>query len=129
VIVALTCATTATTALFCSTVFQKSSTSLIATYLIIIVLFMAPLAVTFFAKTFYGRAEADLVDKVGVLSPFSATFALPLDVTSADAPNSTAPVVGNLSVFFGFIGWSLLYNVGLLIAMMRLFQVRWRVAD
>jgi ABC-type transport system involved in multi-copper enzyme maturation permease subunit len=130
IIVGLTCVTTATTALFCSTIFQKSSTSLIATYLIIVVMFMAPVAVTFFAKTFYGRAaEAGVVDQVGVLSPFSATFALPLDVSSGERPNSAPPIPGNLRVFFGFIGWSFLYNVALVVAMMRLFQVRWRVAD
>jgi ABC-type transport system involved in multi-copper enzyme maturation permease subunit len=130
VIVGLTCATTATTALFCSTIFQKSSTSLIATYLIIVVMFMAPVAATFFAKTFFsGTAEATVVEKLGVLSPFSATFALPLDVTSGEGPQSAAPTAGELDVFFGFIGWSVLYNVGLVVAMMRLFQVRWRVAD
>jgi ABC-type transport system involved in multi-copper enzyme maturation permease subunit len=129
-IVGLTCVTTATTALFCSTIFQRSSTSLIATYLIIVVMFMAPLAVTFFAKTFYGRAAEDgLVDRVGIMSPFSATFSLPLDVRSRDHPDLTTPVPANLPVFFGYIGWSVVYNIALLIAMMRLFQVRWRVAD
>jgi len=130
IIVGLTCVTTATTALFCSTIFHKSSTSLIATYLIIVVMFMAPVAVTFFAKTFYGgAADAGAVDQLGVLSPFSATFALPLDVSSDDQPASPPPIPGNLRVFFGFIGWSTLYNTALVIAMMRLFQVRWRVAD
>jgi ABC-type transport system involved in multi-copper enzyme maturation permease subunit len=129
IVVGLTCVTTATTALFCSTMFQKSSTSLIATYLTIVVMFLAPVAATFFAKTFFsGTAQAAAVDQLGVLSPFSATFALPLDVT--DDQSAAGPATpGNLPVFFGFIGWSLLYNVALLIAMMRLFQVRWRVAD
>jgi Na+-driven multidrug efflux pump len=128
-IVGLTCVTTATTALFCSTIFQKSSTSLIATYLIIVAMFMAPVAVTFFAQTFFrGTTDSALVDQLGVMSPFSATFALPLDV-SGDDRTDTAPIVGNLRVFFGFIGWSFLYNAALVAAMMRLFQVRWRVAD
>jgi ABC-type transport system involved in multi-copper enzyme maturation permease subunit len=130
VIVGLTCVTTATTALFCSTIFQKSSTSLIATYLIIVAMFMTPVAVTVFAKTFFpASAEDTRADQLGVLSPFSATFALPLDVTSDERPDSPPPVPGNLRVFFGFIGWSILYNVALVAAMMRLFQVRWRVAD
>ncbi len=74
-IVALTCVTTAMTALFCSTIFQKSATSLIATYLIIVVMFMAPLAMAFFAETFFrGTSGAALVDKLGVLSPFAARF-------------------------------------------------------
>jgi ABC-type transport system involved in multi-copper enzyme maturation permease subunit len=129
IVVALTCVTTATTALFCSTVFQKSSTSLISTYLIIGVMFMAPIAMTFFAETFFrGTFGASIADTFGVLSPFAAVFALPLDV-SRDDINATAAVAGNLPIFFGFIGWSVLYNTALIAAMMRLFQVRWRVAD
>jgi hypothetical protein len=27
------------------------------------------------------------------------------------------------------VGWSIIYNSGLVLLMMRLFQVRWRVAD
>jgi ABC-type transport system involved in multi-copper enzyme maturation permease subunit len=128
-VVALTCLTTATTALFCSTIFQKSATSLIATYLIIGVMFMAPLAMAYFAETFFrGSFGEALVDKLGVLSPFAAVFALPLDV-SRDDVNIVAASAGDLPLFFGFIGWSVLYNGALLLAMTRLFQVRWRVAD
>ncbi len=52
-VVALTCLTTAVTALFCSSIFQKTATSLISTYLIIVAMFMAPVGVKFFAQTFY----------------------------------------------------------------------------
>jgi ABC-type transport system involved in multi-copper enzyme maturation permease subunit len=133
-IVGLTCVTTAVTALFCSTVFQKTSTSLITTYLIIVIMFMGPVAVTFFAQTFYrGTSEAAAVEHLGVISPFSATFALPLyvvqsDDSAADATTAAA-VAAEMPVFFGFIGWSILYNLALVLAMMQLFQVRWRVAD
>lgn len=129
VIVALCCVTTATTALFCSTIFQKSATSLIATYLIIVTMFMAPVAVAFFAKTFFsGTSEAQVADRLGVLSPFAATFALPLEINRDDVP-ATTPAASDLPIFFGYIGWSVLYNVALVLVMMRLFQVRWRVAD
>jgi ABC-type transport system involved in multi-copper enzyme maturation permease subunit len=128
IIVALTCVTTAVTALFCSSVFQKSSTSLIATYMIIVTMFLAPVAAEFFATTFLvGTAAAEVADVMGMLSPFSAAFALPLDV-SRDAPSSGA-IPGDLGLFFGFIGWSLVYNGALVVMMMRLFQARWRVAD
>jgi ABC-type transport system involved in multi-copper enzyme maturation permease subunit len=128
-VVGLTCVTTATTALFCSTIFQKSATSLIGTYLIIGVMFLAPLAMVYFAETFFrGSFGAALVDKLGVLSPFAAVFALPLDV-SRDEVNTVAATTGDLPLFFGYIGWSVLYNGALLLAMTRLFQVRWRVAD
>jgi ABC-type transport system involved in multi-copper enzyme maturation permease subunit len=131
-IVALSCLTTAMTALFCSTVFHKSATSLICTYLVITVMFVGPLAARFFADTFFqGRASTATVEKLGIMSPFAATFALPLEMKSDDG--KTVAIVSNadadLVLFFGYVLWALVYNGLLLLAMMRLFQVRWRVAD
>jgi ABC-type transport system involved in multi-copper enzyme maturation permease subunit len=128
-VVALTCLTTAVTALFCSTVFHKSSTSLISTYIIIGVMFMAPMVMSSFAETFFrGTLGATVVENLGMISPFAAVFALPLDV-SGDDLNPTALAASNLPLFFGYIGWSVIYNGLLVLAMIRLFQVRWRVAD
>jgi ABC-type transport system involved in multi-copper enzyme maturation permease subunit len=129
VIVGLCCLTTAMTALFCSTVFHKSSTSLICTYLIIVILFIGPLAAKFFAGTFFrGTGQAAIVERLGILSPFAATFALPLEF-QADDGQMISVSSPNLWLFFGHIGWSLLYNGVLLLGMIRLFQARWRVAD
>src|SRR4029077_18375683 len=81
IIVALCCITTSTTALFCSTIFRKSATSLISTYVIILVLFAAPVAAGYFAKSFYQEAGgAAATAQLGILSPFSATFSLPLEM-------------------------------------------------
>lgn len=129
VIVALCCLTTAMTALFCSTVFRKSATSLICTYLFILILFAAPVAARYFAENFFsGTNSAAVVEYAGMLSPFSATFALPLEFLDKDSKLQSV-ANPNLLIFFGYVGWSLLYNGVLLLAMMRLFQVRWRVAD
>jgi ABC-type transport system involved in multi-copper enzyme maturation permease subunit len=131
VVVGLCCVTTAMTALFCSSVFHRSSTSLISTYLVIVVMFVGPLAAEFFAQTFFrDSTEAAAIDKLGVLSPFAAAFALPLAMESTDGSTKVAAGVSpNLWLFLGHVGWSLLYNGLLLVAMMRLFEVRWRVAD
>jgi ABC-type transport system involved in multi-copper enzyme maturation permease subunit len=127
-IVALCCLTTAVTALFCSTVFQKTSTSLISTYVVIMAMFLAPVAVTFFTGTFLSRnATTDLADAVGIFSPFAATFALPLEIERSGS--NVAASGGDLGVFIGYVGWSILYNAALVVLMMRLFEVRWRVAD
>jgi len=130
-VVALTCLITAVTALFCSTIFQKSATSLISTYLVIVVMFMAPVAMKFFAETFFkGTTQAAVAEKFGVISPFSATFALPLNIPEDEARTGGVPAAeADLRVFFGFVGWALLYSTVLILAMMRLFEVRWRVAD
>jgi ABC-type transport system involved in multi-copper enzyme maturation permease subunit len=127
-IVGLCCVTTAMTALFCSTIFRKSATSLICTYLVILVLFAAPVAARYFAESFFsGSSSATVVEQLGVFSPFSATFALPLEIEHEGKMISVSSP--NLLLFFGFVGWSILYNGLLLLVMMRLFQVRWRVAD
>src|SRR5262249_6527173 len=129
-IVALTCLTTAVTALFCSSIFQKTATSLISTYLIIVTMFFAPVAIKFFAETFFqGTSQAAVADKFGIMSPFSATFSLPLNIVDENHPTSGTVPPADLSVFFGYIAWTLLYNGLLILGMMRLFQVRWRVAD
>ena len=52
--------TTTTLAMFCSVVFQKTSTSMITAYLLVIVLFALPIAVKTFADTF-SPATAALV--------------------------------------------------------------------
>jgi ABC-type transport system involved in multi-copper enzyme maturation permease subunit len=131
VIVGLCCVTTSLTALFCSTIFHKTSTSLICTYVVILLMFAAPVATSYFAETFFvGTAGAGFVEKLGILSPFSATFALPLNISQGSTPSSAVvPVSGNWSVFFGFVTWSILYNGALLASMVQLFKVRWRVAD
>ncbi|MEX2317645.1 MAG: ABC transporter permease subunit [Pirellulales bacterium] len=128
IIVALCCLTTAVTALFCSTIFQKSATSLISTYVIILAMFMAPVAVQYFTtEVRTGLSGVEVADAAGIISPFIATFALPLDVDQ-EGTNRRGEE-GNLALFFGYVGWSILYNGALVSIMMRLFEVRWRVAD
>jgi hypothetical protein len=114
-------------------VFSKTTTSLISTYLIIVVLFAVPVAAAFFADVFYsGTSGADAVRQLGMLSPISATFSLPLEIRSADSAGIQAAGglgSGGWDLFFGHVGWSVIYNGLLLGAMMWLFQVRWRVAE
>ena len=55
-IVLLTCLTTSLTALFCSALSDRTSVSLVWTYLVLVTLFTAPLAARFFAMTFFPDA-------------------------------------------------------------------------
>ena len=127
-IVALTCVTTAVTALFCSTLCNRSSVSMMATYLVIIAMFTVPVAATQFAETFFaGTTAPQVVRYTGVTSPFMAAFSLPLDV--ADSSGRIPPGQPDLALFFGYCGFSVLYNGLLLAAMMWLLKVRWRVAE
>ena len=58
-IVLVTCVNTGMLALFCSVVSRKSSTSLMCTYLVIIILFCAPLALIFFTTSFFPNRYDD----------------------------------------------------------------------
>ncbi|MCA9230425.1 MAG: ABC transporter permease subunit [Planctomycetales bacterium] len=122
---AVTCLTTAMTALFCSTLFHKSSTSLMATYLIIVVLFLGPMAANLFVSTFLpDSAVVETVQVASYTSPFAAAFNLPLKISNAPPLAAT-----RISVFWGYLGFSVVYNFALLLAMMWLFQMRWRVSE
>jgi hypothetical protein len=125
VIVLVVCLTTATIALFCSVMFRKTSISLMTSYLVIALLFAAPLAVTYFANTFfYDTRVAQLIANVAFTSPFAAAFQLPIDLMM---PGSDR-VYANWAFFGAFVGFYAMLDGGLLWAMGWLFNVRWRMA-
>ena len=123
-IVVLACLTTAILALFCSVVFKKTVTSLMVTYVLLVVLFFLPPASAMFAKNFLDEKSTRTVMATGVTSPFSAVFALPLDVGAPDE----LPHEGQPWIFYGHVVFTLLANLGLLGTMMWLFRTRWRVS-
>jgi len=142
-IVLITCLTTAMLALFCSVVFKKTPQAMMTTYIVIIVLFCAPLAVKYFADTFfpfdpampYLNRSTHYIAEAGFTSPFAAAQAVPLDTGST--PTSNTPgnpnaaqlaAIGNWPLFFGYVGFSLGLDAALLLVMMWLFNTRWRVA-
>ncbi|TWT99219.1 ABC-2 family transporter protein [Botrimarina colliarenosi] len=134
VIFALACVTTSLTGLVCSTLFSKTSTALVASYLVIITLFLAPLAGKYFADTFYrGTPAAEAVTAATAVSPFAAAFALPLDYDREkgfdDPSGEAAQAAGEPVLFFAHVAWSLLYNAALFGLLLWLFKARWRVAD
>jgi ABC-type transport system involved in multi-copper enzyme maturation permease subunit len=143
-IVLITCLTTAMLALFCSVLFKKTPQAMMTTYLAIIVLFTAPLAVQYFADTFFPydeeRPEENrttlLIRNAGFTSPFAAAQAVPLDAqeltTTVNSPggvnDAQKAAIGNWPLFLAYVLFSLALNGLLLITMMWLFNTRWRVA-
>lgn len=134
-IVAITCLTTASIALFCSVMFKRTATSLMTTYLLIVLLFTLPLAVNYFASSFFPDSRAmPLVDALGVVSPFSAAFNVPLnidpaDLKEADKEAKEALVAGSWPYFFSYVVVTLVLDATLLGSMIWLFNTRWRVAE
>ena len=142
IIFAFTCLTTANLALFCSAVFHKSSTSLMATYTIILALYVVPLAASFFATNYFPTEPGTkYVQYSTVTSPFAAAFNVPLYIEdfSDSAPkwqnalnSSKKQFLGyplaDLAHFAGYCVFTLVLNVVLFLAMTWMFHSRWRVS-
>jgi len=143
VIVVLTCAMTASLALFCSCIFRKTSTSLIATYILILSLFVAPVAVNFFVQNWFDGSPAAVVTHwTTIASPFAAAHEFPIFVSegAGGASNWQRVTAGTAGSLWGyrmvdlqhFLGYlvSTLSLMGLLLgSMVWLFNGRWRVAS
>jgi ABC-type transport system involved in multi-copper enzyme maturation permease subunit len=124
VIVAMACLTTATVALFCSVMLRKTSSSLMTTYLLIVVVFTAPLAISYFAGTFFpGTVATQLVTRIGFSSPFSVAFSLPIDPMTAKSDLQ----LPNWRFFGSYCLWYAAFNGILLSTMAWLFNARWRM--
>jgi ABC-type transport system involved in multi-copper enzyme maturation permease subunit len=128
-IVLMTCVTTAMLALFCSVIFHKTSVSLMVTYVLIIALFCAPLAMRFFAETFFPEhPSTDAVIAAGIASPFAAAFWTPLDVDTAVRTAQQEEPTGS----WIFVGAYFVFNAALVTCllglMIWLFNTRWRVS-
>lgn len=140
IIFAMTCITTATLALFCSTVFRRTSISLMATYLVILLLYLAPLAASFFASTYFPESpNTPIVNATTITSPFAAAFNFPIymDDISSDTfhwtrdkggPSILGYPLADLRHFGGYLMFSVLLNVVLLGLSIWMFNSRWRVS-
>lgn len=60
-VIALTCVTTTTLALFCSVLFRKTTVAMMTAYLAVILLFAAPVAVKQFAELFWSGSQSALI--------------------------------------------------------------------
>jgi ABC-type transport system involved in multi-copper enzyme maturation permease subunit len=123
VLILVVCLTTATVALFSSVAFRKSSISLTTSYLAIALLFTMPLAVSYFSQTFFAGTEwSDWAGRLSFVSPFAVAFQMPIDTMM---PGATPGQIEWAQVAM-FLGFYLVLNAALLIAMGWLFNVRWR---
>ena len=140
VIFGLTCLTTAIVALFCSTVFHKTSHSLLATYSIILSLYVLPMAASFFASEYFEYAPATpYINYATITSPFSAAFNFPLYMDDFGASEQNwQPAESDFSFFGypfsdlrhfgGYLLFTLTLNSLLFFSMTWMFNARWRVS-
>ena len=135
VIFVLTCLTTATLALFCSTIHRKTSASLITTYTVILLLYLAPPAVSLFAQEYFpDRFSETALTAMTITSPFSANLNIPLNPENLSSPSSTATARYDYALqdfwhFGAYVCVAILINSVLFGIMTWLFYNRWRVAN
>ena len=142
IIVGLTCLTTAMLALFCSTIFHKTGTSMMTTYIVILGLYLAPLAADFFASNYFPNTRAErVVSALTITSPFAAAFHFPIymdDLASEQygwsraALDDEGQILGyplrDLQHFAGYVSFTLVFNLILFGLMIWMFNTRWRVS-
>ena len=140
IIFGMTCLTTAMLALFCSTLFKKTTVSLTVTYMVILGLYLVPLATSFFATNYFPNAESTkYVEAATITSPFAAAFEFPIYMDDdgsrgfkwARDPNATSIFgypIRDLWHFAGYLTFSVLFNLTLFGLSIWMFNSRWRVS-
>ncbi len=126
-VIALSSLTTTVIAMFCSLLFRKTATAMMTSYLVIIVLFAVPLAAAYFANRWFPMdAFTAWMNQLTFTSPFSASFSLPLILsTQTEVP----AIEGNWPIVLAHLTFYVLLNASLLSSMLWLFNVRWRVSQ
>jgi ABC-type transport system involved in multi-copper enzyme maturation permease subunit len=122
-VVVMSCLTTTILAMFCSVLVRKTTTAMMTAYIAIILLYAAPLAVESFAGLKFPESDFTFwVGKFTFTSPFAAAFSLPLHF-------SETPVSANWTVFFGYLAFYGVLNLGMLFSIVELFNARWRASS
>ena len=142
VIFVLTCLTTSMLGLFFSSIFSKTTHSLFVTYTTILVLYLLPLAGSFFGNTYFPDSPgSELANAATITSPYAAAWNLPLYVDSFmdGATRWQRPSAGEASLwgyriedfrhFGGYLLFTITLNAILLVLMIWLFHTRWRVSE
>lgn len=129
-IVLLACLTTALVALLCSILARKTTVSLMTAYLLITLLFCAPLAADFFARTFpVSPPIRRVVQATLVASPFFATFQVPRYRDLQRSSGRERRVDAQTWTWVrDYAAFTAVLAAALLIAIPWLFSARWRFA-
>ncbi len=123
-IVCMSGLTTTTLAIFCSVFFRKTATAMMTSYMLIMLLYAAPLVIQWLSLLLYPSASGtSIVAKLTFTSPFAAAYALPLTISQDVA------IKANWPVFFGYMALYGVLNLSLLFSIVELFNARWRVSD
>lgn len=106
-VVVLVCLVNATIAQTCSLFARKTSIALMSTYGILLLLYVAPPTVTSLMEILNLPQEKITSARwLGISSPFSALFSIPLDEQLSRATDSSPARVGDLRIVAGYFAFS-----------------------
>ncbi len=117
-------------ALFCSTLFIKSSVSMMASYMALLTLYLLPIAIFFFLSTltYSGLPEAAKTLRwIGVTSPLLTLDSVPMTEVLSGSDMEDAKV-GSWILVQSYFTTTLAMIVVLSCGVMFLFRDRWRIA-
>lgn len=142
VIAVIACLTTSMVALTASTLMNKTSHALLATYVALGTLFILPLGLDGFAQTFLAKDVQSVTSELAIVSPFEAARRQPffdgsvneayLQGTGRDFRRNALGVPVELRAWIPLIKHALVWgaiNSVLFGIMLQAFRVRWRVAE
>ncbi len=127
-IIAFTCVADSVIALFCSVCFRRTSISQMVTYVVLLLLYAAPVAASQLLDILDLQMYQSSVAWTEALSPFAAAFAVPLDSNMNFASNEVANE-GSPTLVGAYFGATALMVVFLVSLMLWLFQKRWWVSQ
>ncbi len=117
-------------ALFCSTLFLKSSVSMMASYLMLLTLYLLPIAIFFFLSTLTYSESPEQVRNlrwIGVTSPLLTLDSVPMTEVLSGSEMEEAKV-GSWILVQAFFATTIAMIVVLSCGVMLLFRDRWRIA-
>jgi ABC-type transport system involved in multi-copper enzyme maturation permease subunit len=127
-IILATCLLTSTLGLFCSVLCRKTSAALILTYLIMLALFLGPIALMQFLLGFTEMTELE-IGRFTLTSPFAAILSVPLWFRDSSLVVPGAALAAAMPVYWYYLGIAIGLSFCLLLLMDLLFRLRWRAAS
>jgi ABC-type transport system involved in multi-copper enzyme maturation permease subunit len=127
-IVVMCCVTNSVVAMFCSSLLRKTSVAMMASYIILLVLYTLPLAVWGLAEAFsQDPAFIDAARWCGVSSPMAACLNVPFDLTG-NSRTSPEEMMRSWTQVAGYFAVTTLFTGGLIGLMLLLFRNRWTLS-
>ncbi len=124
-IVLMVCLVNAVVALVCSLFAKKTSIALLSTYVVLLLLYVAPPTIASLMTILdFSSQQIASAEYGGITSPFSALFSLPLDANLKQDFDEQPANVGNLTIVFGYFVFSVILLVFSSIAMVARLRAR-----